>query len=139
MRVCEQARTVHQDVVLVLHSPGRVGTAGQERPVVCDHVRVWSSEKGNYDFHQTAMKKIAKLYKEKLPGLRYMKIKTDGAPTQYKCRQNLWQVARAHVDQETGVVQLHDFAATSHFGGPHDSVGKEFKREYKKAVLKGTS
>ena len=74
---CERPTTANQCVIIVLHSPGPL-VVGEERQVTTDYWRGWSNAKGSYAFHQTMVKKIAMHYKELIPSLQWLKIKTDG-------------------------------------------------------------
>ena len=79
---CEYPTTCQQCVVLVLHSPGKV-TVGEERPVVTDYWRAWSNAKPSAKFHQKVMVKITLHYKKIIPGLKIVKILTDGCRYKY--------------------------------------------------------
>ena len=50
---------------------------------------------------------------------------TDGAPNQYKCRQNFYWMA--NVEREFGVSIIHRFGATAQFKGIHDKIGQVAK------------
>ena len=69
------------------------------------------------------MDDIATHYKELIPTLKCMKIKSDGCRSQYKGRKNFMALGRSHL-KDHGVLQLHDFPASHHYGGPHDNAGK---------------
>ena len=74
---CERPTTANQCVIIVLHSPGPL-VLGEERKVTTDYWRGWSNAKGSYAFHQAMVKKIAMHYKELIPSLQWLKIKSDG-------------------------------------------------------------
>ena len=74
---CERPTTANQCVMIVLHSPGPL-VLGEERKVTTDYWRGWSNAKGSYAFHQAMVKKIAMHYKELIPSLQWLKIKSDG-------------------------------------------------------------
>jgi hypothetical protein len=50
---------------------------------------------------------------------------TDGAPNQYKCRQNFYWVANAA--NKFGITIVHRFGATAQFKGVHDKIGQVAK------------
>ena len=74
---CEYPTTAQQCVVIVLHSPGK-GVEGKERPVQTDYWRAWSNAKPSYHFHQKVIEKIVLHYKEMIPGLTTVHVKSDG-------------------------------------------------------------
>ena len=43
--------------------------------------------------------------------------------SQYKGRFNFWRLGHGHLEMN-GISQWHDFPASHHFAGPHDSIGK---------------
>jgi hypothetical protein len=51
---------------------------------------------------------------------------------QYKGRFNWWEMATCHL-RIPGIVQWHDFPASHHFPGPHDSAGKVPRAEMEQA------
>ena len=86
------------------------------------------------------MRKISEHYKEKIPTLKRLKIKSDGCRSafftwvydsffadlacrsQYKGRKNFWEIGVAHITAD--LEQWHDFPASHHYAGPHDNAGK---------------
>ena len=96
----------------------------------CDHIRVVSPAKGrgkdqDWYLHSKVFDYIMDHYKRIVPGLRRVILWTDGAVTQYKCRQNFWYVGRSFSKHDVPVV--HRFAATAQFKGIHDKVGQVAK------------
>ena len=96
------------------------------------------------------MKEIATHYKEKIPTLKRIKVKSDGSRTQYKGRKNFGPMASwphpqteeipcyCRYDDERscgqtmlpglGIEMWHDFSVSHHGSGPVDSYGKDARR-----------
>ena len=64
-------------------------------------------------------------YKARVPNLANVIVWTDGAPNQYKCRQNFYWLATAHEKFNINIV--HRFGATVQFKGVHDKIGQVAK------------
>jgi hypothetical protein len=81
-------------------------------------------------FHNLVLSKIIEYYKEHLPSLcgdpllklRRALVFTDGCKGQYKGRFNFKRIAE--YTKTMGVEVHHAFAATAHFKGFHDALGK---------------
>jgi hypothetical protein len=94
----------------------------------CDHVRVVSPSTGkgkdqDWFLHCKVFEKLIHHYKStSIPNLNCCIIWTDGAPNQYKCRQNFYWVANAL--DKFNVKIHHRFGATAQFKGVHDKIGQ---------------
>ena len=121
---------------VVLHSPQDIeyvddqGRKQKFRYYECDHVRVVSPSKGkgkdqDWFLHCTIFDHLIEHYKKRLPNMKKVVVWTDGAPTQYKCRQNFFYVAQSF--RKHGIVIVHRFGATAQFKGVHDKVGQVAK------------
>lgn len=75
--------------------------------------------------HCRAFEYIINKYKNEIPTLSKVIVWTDGAPNQYKCRQNFYWLAKAHDRFDMKIV--HRFGATAQFKGVHDKVGQVAK------------
>lgn len=122
---------------LVVHSPkirtykDGNGVEHRFKYFECDHVRVVSPAKGkckdqDWFLHCTILDYLIPMYKTKLTE-RFSKciLWTDGAPNQYKCRQNFYYVAQCY--RKHTVQLIHRFAATAQFKGVHDKIGQVAK------------
>jgi hypothetical protein len=121
---------------VVLHSPKHMTFTDENDIDVdfvyfeVDHIRVVSSSSGkckdqDWFLHCNVMKFLVEKYRDEIPGLSLIILWTDGAPNQYKCRQNFLWVAFA-IDL-FGVQIIHRFGATSQFKGVHDKIGQVAK------------
>lgn len=121
---------------VVLHSPQMVeytddeGVLRSMRYYECDHIRVVSPSKGkgkdqDWYLHCTIFDFLISHYKRIIPNLLRVIVWTDGAPTQYKCRQNFFHVGQSF--RKHGVIIIHRFGATAQFKGVHDKVGQVAK------------
>lgn len=75
--------------------------------------------------HCNIFDQIINNYKAKIPGFRKIIVWTDGAPNQYKCRQNFYWLSKVH--ELFGIKIIHRFAATAQFKGVHDKIGQVAK------------
>ena len=75
--------------------------------------------------HCNAFEELIKKYLVKLPKLKNLIVWSDGAPNQYKCRQNFFWLTTVH--EKFGLNVSHRFAATAQFKGVHDKVGQVAK------------
>ena len=96
----------------------------------CDHIRVASPATGkgkdqDWYLHSKIFDYLMSHYKNIIPDLQRVIVWTDGAVTQYKCRQNFWYVGRSFTNHEVPIV--HRFAATAQFKGIHDKIGQVAK------------
>lgn len=96
----------------------------------CDHVRVVTPSTGkqkdqDWFLHCNVFEMLIRHYQAKIRGLRYITIWTDGAPNQYKCRQNFYWLSKA--ERKFGVRIIHRFGATAQFKGVHDKIGQVAK------------
>ena len=73
-------------VCLVLHSPEPTKVGGGEREVKCDYIRIWSTVGTCANFHHKALHDIFKRYNAIIPGLRRLRIWSDGHGSTYKGR-----------------------------------------------------
>jgi hypothetical protein len=76
----------------------------------CDHIRVVSPSTGkgkdqDWFLPCKIFEFLISMYKVDDPELSKIKIWTDGAPTQYKCRQNLFWVAQCF--KKFGIRVIH--------------------------------
>jgi hypothetical protein len=62
------------------------------------------------------------IYKAEIPDLQKVIVWTDGAPNQYKCRQNFYWLSTVYA--RTGIQIIHRFGATAQFKGVHDKIGQ---------------
>ena len=72
--------------------------------------------------------------------LRHVVLWTDGAPGQYRLKENYLKVADFPV-RHGGVTITHYFMATANFKGPHDGAGKDARllvRSLEKMEVRGT-
>ena len=97
----------------------------------CDHVRVVSPSTGkgkdqDWFLHCKIFEKLINHYREtSVRNLSKCIIWTDGAPNQYKCRQNFFWVSQAF--DKLKVTVVHRFGATAQFKGVHDKIGQVAK------------
>jgi hypothetical protein len=120
---------------VVLHSPRQEfymlnGVRTYYTFYECDHIRVVSPSTGkqkdqNWFLHCKFFEYLIGHYKAKLPGLHTIVVWTDGAPNQYKCRQNFYWLSI--IFGLFGIIIIHRFAATAQFKGIHDKVGQVAK------------
>lgn len=121
---------------VVLHSPRREHYVDEDGKRIaytfydCDHIRVVTPSTGkqkdqDWFLHCKFFEQLIQQYKAKIPGLRYISLWTDGAVTQYKCRQNFYWISKAHA--KFGVRIIHRFGATAQFKGVHDKIGQVAK------------
>ena len=121
---------------VVLHSPEKIkyrnefGMTCEMVHYECDHIRVVSPSKGkgkdqDWYLHCTIFDFLIDRYKCVKPNLCKVIVWTDGAPTQYKCRQNFFYVAQSYRNHDVQIV--HRFGATAQFKGVHDKVGQVAK------------
>ena len=122
----------------ILHSPSLryyTDSTGQRQSYThmeCDHVRVVSPSTGkgkdqDWFLHCRILEKLINHYKSTtIPNLNKVIVWTDGAPNQYKCRQNFYWVAMAL--DIYGVIFIHRFGATAQFKGVHDKIGQVAKQ-----------
>jgi len=121
---------------VVLHSPeireykNELNQSVKYRHYECDHIRVVSPAKGkgkdqDWYLHTKVFDYLMDYYKNKIPNLNRVILWTDGAVTQYKCRQIFWYVTKGFAKHKVPIV--HRFAATAQFKGIHDKVGQVAK------------
>jgi hypothetical protein len=121
---------------VVLHSPEDLtyvdscGVTRHFRYYQCDHIRVISPSTGkckdeDWFTHCTIFDYIINMYKNTVPNLRTVIVWTDGAPTQYKCRQNFYWLSQAYARHDVKVI--HRLGATAQFKGVHDKIGQVAK------------
>ena len=96
----------------------------------CDHVRVVSPSSGkckdqDWFLHCNVFDHLITIYKEKIRQLSTVIVWTDGAPNQYKCRQNFYWLSTVH--KKHGIKIVHRFGATAQFKGVHDKIGQVAK------------
>ena len=121
---------------VVLHSPreefyvdnngDRIGYTFYE----CDHIRVVSPSTGkckdqDWFLHCKEFEVLIKSYQVSIPNLLNVVVWTDGAPNQYKCRQNFYWLSTVH--HKFGLNIKHRFGATAQFKGVHDKIGQVAK------------
>ena len=82
---CEFGNKCNEYVCLVLHSPGPT-VDGAEREVQCDYIRIWSTVGTCANFHHQALHDIYARYKAKIPGLKRLRVWSDGHGSTYKGR-----------------------------------------------------
>jgi hypothetical protein len=120
---------------VVLHSPRQESyeVDGERKYYTfyeCDHIRVVTPSTGkckdqDWFLHCKIFEQLIEKYKVKIPGLRRIILWTDGAPNQYKCRQNFFWLSKVY--EKLGVLIVHRFGATAQFKGVHDKVGQVAK------------
>lgn len=121
---------------VVLHSPRQeyyVDENGEQVEYTfyeCDHVRVVSPSSGkckdqDWFLHCNTFDKLIDIYKAKIENLSKVIVWTDGAPNQYKCRQNFFWLSTVHKKHSINIV--HRFGATAQFKGVHDKIGQVAK------------
>lgn len=107
------------------------------------HIFIGSSEsagkKNDWQFHISCLNHLIREYQSKR-GISEIILEvaliTDRCPTQYLCRQNFLQVAKASKKEDSPVLK-HYFACVSRFKGDHDAEGKVIKEGIRKLVLGG--
>lgn len=118
---------------VVLHSPKQMTFTTEDNEAIAftffevDHIRAVSPSSGkckdqDWFLHTTIFKFLVEKYRDEIPDFNRVILWTDGAPNQYKCRQNFLWVAKA-LDQ-LGIQVIHRFGATAQFKGVHDKVGQ---------------
>jgi hypothetical protein len=121
---------------VVLHSPRRMRYVNKNGVRVaytyysCDHIRVVTPSTGkqkdqDWFFHCKVFEYLLSHYKREIAHLKHVILWPDGAPNQYKCRQNFYWVA--NVFERFGISVVHRFGATAHFKGVHDKIGQTAK------------
>ena len=121
---------------VVLHSPCQMYYVNKEGENVeymyyeCDHIRVVTPSTGkqkdqDWFLHCKAFDYIIKMYTEQLGQIKKVIVWTDGAPTQYKCRQNFYWISQTFSTNNVQVI--HRFGATAQFKGVHDKIGQVAK------------
>ena len=93
----------------------------------CDHIRVVTPSTGkqkdqDWFLHCEIFEELIKEYKIVLPELNKIIVWTDGAPNQYKCRQNFFWLTT--VQNKFDISIVHRFGATAQFKGVHDKIGQ---------------
>lgn len=96
----------------------------------CDHIRVVSPSTGkqkdqDWFLHCKVFENLLGRYKSTIPSLDAVFVWTDGAPNQYKCRQNFYWLSTMFA--MTNIYVIHRFAATAQFKGVHDKIGQAAK------------
>jgi hypothetical protein len=81
----------------------------------CDHIRVVTPSTGkqkdqDWFFHCKVFEYLLSHYKREIAHLKHVILWPDGAPNQYKCRQNFYWVA--NVFERFGISVVHRFGAT---------------------------
>ena len=121
--------------IVVLHSPRREfymceGVKKYYTFYECDHIRVVSPSTGkqkdqDWFLHCHVFEYIIKFYQRQIPDLDTIILWTDGAPSQYKCRQNFYWLSTVYGLFQVNII--HRFAATAQFKGIHDKIGQVAK------------
>ena len=98
-----------------------------------------AGKKSDHVMHNTCFDVVIPFYerhfKEELgTKLEVVKVWTDNAPTQYRCRQNFLQVAKVK-ERHPNIKLIHRLAVVDNFKGAHDSYGKDPKRFISKQEL----
>lgn len=138
-KTCESRQTCNEYVCLVLYNPKTCTTDLEERPVLCDYIRIWSSVGSSPNFHHQALHDISRRYKtdELVPGLKRIKVWSDGDRTAYKGhsqfgRQAHWPQSPVPKSQQkngkedcAGIEILHRTFPSHHACGPQDNAGKD--------------
>ena len=138
IKTCETGQTCNEYVCLVLYKP-KICTDLEERPVLCDYIRIWSSVGSSPNFHHQALHDIARRYKtdDLVPGLKRIRVWSDGDRTAYKGhsqfgRQAHWpQPPVSKPNQKNGkedcagIEILHRTFPSHHACGPQDNAGKD--------------
>lgn len=138
-KTCEMGQTCNEYVCLVLYKPSQGPVAQTERNVLCDYIRIWSSVGSSPNFHHEALHDIRLRYKTKarVPGLKRIKVWSDGDRTSYKGhsqfgRQAHWpqpsvpkKEQRPGEEDCCGMEILHRTFPSHHACGPQDNAGKD--------------
>ena len=121
---------------VILHSPRQEsyidnGVQKQYTFYECDHLRVVTPAQGkckdqDWFLHCKILESLITQYKVKIPGLDRVVLWTDGAPNQYKCKQNFYWIAKSF-SQFDSIKVVHRFGATAQFKGVHDKIGQVAK------------
>lgn len=122
---------------VVLHSPRPeyfINEKGERQSYTfyeCDHVRVVTPSTGkckdqDWFLHCQIFEHIIPKYEALIPTLNKIVVWTDGAPGQYKCRQNFFWLSKVH-ETFDGLKIVHRFGATAQFKGVHDKIGQVAK------------
>lgn len=121
---------------LVVHSPrdayyvGETGERINYRYYECDHVRVVTPSTGkqkdqDWYMHCKSAEQLIRDLIRAQPTRTNFSIWSDGAPNQYKCRQNFyWMTVMAN---ELNISISHRYGATAQFKGVHDKIGQVAK------------
>mmetsp|Transcript_23235 Transcript_23235/g.32454 ORF Transcript_23235/g.32454 Transcript_23235/m.32454 type:complete len:285 (-) Transcript_23235:46-900(-) len=90
--------------------------------------------------HNQCLDHLILFYKKKIASLgqklKIVKVWSDNAPTQYRCRQNFVQVATVQ-DRHPDISLIHRLAVVDNFKGAHDAFGKVPKRYIAEQELNG--
>ena len=126
------------EVVVASHSPKWVlqknGTWKREITTDCWFFiggTVSKFKEADSHAHNASLLHLLQYYKSKMPNLRRIIMCTDGCGGQYKGRFNFKYIAR--YTRHEGISVRHIFAATAHFKGFHDALGKLIAKIYEKA------
>ena len=120
---------------VVLHSPRREtymheGELKEYTFYECDHIRVVTPSTGKHKdqdwfMHCRTFEFLLEKFKNRIPDLENVIVWTDGAPNQYKCRQNFYWLST--VKERFNLNIVHRFGATAQFKGVHDKIGQVAK------------
>lgn len=121
---------------VILHSPriehftNEQGKRQEYKFYECDHIRVVSPSTGkckdqDWFLHCNVFEDLIQKYKTAIPKLANIIVWTDGAPNQYKCRQNFFWLCKVY--EKFGLNICHRFGATAQFKGVHDKIGQVAK------------
>jgi hypothetical protein len=143
---CTQFNNSNCEVNVVAFNPRWVKDEETGKLVRALDVHVWFAigpttskfKEADSHFHNVVLSKIIDYYKVFLPEhfrteLRFVLICTDGCKGQYKGRFNFKRIAE--YAKTKGVAVLHAFAATAHFKGFHDALGKMISQILKNGDL----
>ena len=97
-------------------------------------------KKSDHAMHNQCLDHLIPFYKKKFASLgrqlKIVKVWSDNAPTQYRCRQNFVQVATVQ-DRHPDISLIHRLAVVDNFKGAHDAYGKVPKRHVAEQELNG--
>jgi hypothetical protein len=106
------------------------GTRVKYKHYDCKHVRVVTPSTGkqkdqDWFMHCHTMGELLRGLVRERPTRRNFSIWSDGAPNQYKCRQNIFWLTQ--IANELNIRISHRFGATAQFKGVHDKIGQVAK------------
>ena len=95
-------------------------------------VRYPQAKKNDNVFHNACQTYIIRYYDKQrcndgLPPIPFNITWSDNCPTQYRCRQNFYHVAKSSSQTNHKLITIHKFAQKYQFKGSWDATGKTIK------------